>query len=54
MSKGIHAGTSGNHLRHTDRQFRIADNNAGQELRMEDDLLHMGLGVGDNAGAPDF
>ena len=34
-----------------DCQFRVADHHRRQHLGVKDDLLHMGFGIGDDAGA---
>jgi hypothetical protein len=54
MREGVHAGAGGDLRRHADGQFRIGDDHRGQHFRMEDDLLHMRFGIGDDAGAADF
>jgi hypothetical protein len=54
MRERIHACARRDHLRHADRQFRIADRDTRQEFRVEDDLLGMRLGIGDDGGAADF
>ncbi|MNL89666.1 hypothetical protein D3C87_2201320 [compost metagenome] len=51
MGKGVHAGAGGDDSGHADRQFRIADGDGRQELRVEDHLLDVAGGVGDDAGA---
>ena len=53
-------GRSGNHARvddvrrHADSQFRVGNDDAWQHLGVEDDLLLMAFGIGDDAGAPHF
>ena len=54
MGKGIQPRTRRDEFRHPDRQFRVTDHGGGQDLGMKDDLLHMGLGIGDHASAPHF
>ena len=54
MGEGVKTGSRGDEFRHADRQFRIGDHDAWQHFRMEDDLLHMCLRVGDDAGTPDL
>ena len=54
MGKGVEPGSRGDVFRHANRQFGIGDHDAWQHLRMEDDLLHMCLRVGDDAGTPDL
>ena len=54
MRKGIKAGAGGDEIRHADRQFGIGDDDAWQHFRVEDNLLHMRLRIGDNAGPPNL
>ena len=54
MGEGVHACADGEVARHADGQFRIADHIDRHHLRMEDHLLGMGFGIGDDARAPHF
>ena len=54
MRERVHASAGRDHFRHADGQFRVADDDARQEFRMEDDLLHMGFGIGDDRSTSDF
>ncbi len=54
MREGIKAGAGGDEFRHACGQLGIANDDRRQHLWVENDLLHVGFGIGDDAGAPYF
>ena len=54
MGKGIHPRAGGDEARHAHGQLGVADGDGGKQFRVEDDLLLVGLRIGQNPGAAHF
>ena len=54
MSKGIHASSSGNFLGHANGQLWVTDDDGGENLWVEDDLLLLSGCICQHAGTPDL
>ena len=54
VGQGVHPRTRRDRLRHADGELGVGDHHRWQHLGVEDDLLYVRGGVGDDAGAPDL
>ncbi len=50
----VHAGRGGDRRRQAERQLRVGEHRAGQDLRREHDALDVRVVLGDHGGAPDL